>query len=54
MDKPDDEFWSVFPSNFPTKVCSKVDASKLETLVQEHEVSWTEVEKRTARKAIKR
>ncbi len=54
MDNPNDEFWSVFPSNFPTKVCSKVDAGKLETLVQKHAVKWTKIEKRTARKAIKR
>jgi hypothetical protein len=54
IDKPSDNFWSVFSSNFPTKTCSKVDARKLEALVQKHAVGWTESEKQTARKAIKR
>jgi hypothetical protein len=53
-EKPSNNFWSVFPSNFPTKTCLKVDAGKQEILVRKHAVNWTEIEKQSAKKAIKR
>jgi hypothetical protein len=51
---PDESFWKVFPSHYPTAVYSPVNIEKLENLIKICWYDWTDSERLTAQKALSR
>jgi hypothetical protein len=51
---PDSKFWELFPSNFPKSVKSPVNVTVLESYISKCWHDWTDTEKRSAQKAVKR
>ncbi len=52
--KPDESFWKVFPSHYPTAVYAPVNIEILENLIKKCWYDWTDSERLTAQKALSR
>jgi len=49
---PGVEFWQSFPSNYPEKICKKVDIKKLQLYVQKCWFKWSHAKRKTAKQAL--